>query len=134
MAYTTYAAFADAVADLSVTGVTRALRYPPSTVNAADLPLSYVRIPEMTRGNISLGGIAGLHEVQIERVFLIEPVGLADNPTNFDAMTALVDNIDTAISAAINSIGADTWTIRQESAQVGDSVFWALVLSVEASG
>lgn len=133
MAFTTYAAFADAVADLSITGVTRALRYPPGNVNAADLPLSYVRIPEMTRGNISLGGMAGLHEAQIERVFLIEPAGLSDNPTKFDAMTALIDNIDTAVAGAIGSIGVNTWTIRQETAIVGDAPYWALVLTVEAS-
>ena len=137
MAYTA-ASFITALSGLSITGVTRMFAYPPETVANADLPIAYVRLPELTNERITLG-LSGdpetLDKVQGELVVLIRADGLSMNADNFSAMTTMIDNVNSALKAAIAaSAQIDRWTIRQETAIVGESGFWALVATVEASG
>lgn len=134
MAYTTYAAFATAVASVAVSGVTTKETAPPSQVSTAILPVSYPRLPELSREIVSFGYTFGLDNSAVEVVFLIEPLMQNTNSANFSAMTALVDAIDTAYAAAASGIGIDRWTIRQETAVLSDTPYWALVATVEASG
>lgn len=134
MAYTTYAAFVTAVAGLSVTGVTTAYTTPPTQLSTAQLPVSYPRLPELEREVIAFGYQVGLQSSTVEIVFLIEPIMQNINSANFATMTALVDAIDTALAAGASANGIDRWSIRQESAVFGDTEYWALVATVEASG
>jgi len=129
-----YATFVQSVADLSITGVTRIYDEPPSTISTADLPASYPRLPEMTREVISLGYTAGLPEHVVELVILVEPVGTDTNAANFAEMVSLIDNANTSVGNAASSIGIDRWSVRQETAVIGESPYWALVVNVEASG
>jgi hypothetical protein len=134
MAYTTYAAFVTAVAGVSVTGVTTAYTSPPSQLNTAALPVSYPRLPELEREVIAFGYQAGLQSSTVEMVFLIEPIMQNLSSANFASMTALVDAIDTAYAANAATIGIDRWNIRQETSAYGETEYWALVATVEASG
>ena len=134
MAYTTYAAFATAIANISVAGVTTKETAPPSQVTTAELPMSYPRLPELSREIISIGYQFGLDASTVEIVFLVEPLMQNVNSANFAAMTALVDAIDTAYAAAASTNGIDRWSIRQETATLTDTPYWALVATVEASG
>lgn len=134
MAYTA-AALVATLGGLSITGVTRMYSQPPATVGNADLPVAYVRLPEVRNEIITYASSVGIDNHTCELVVLVEPVGLSDNATNFAAMVALIDNVNAALkteAAANNRI--DSWTVRQETAVVGESPFWALVASVEASG
>ena len=134
MAYTTYAAFASAVASVSVSGVTTAETAPPSQVSTAVLPMSYPRLPELTREIVSFGYTFGLDASTVEIVFLIEPLMQNTNSANFATLTAMVDAIDTAYANAAADVGINQWTIRQETAVLSDTPYWALVATVEASG
>ena len=132
MAYTTYAAFVTAVASISITGVARSYTSPPPQI--AELPASYPRLPQLEREVVAFGGASGIDNGTVEIVFLIESAMQNLNSTNFATMTALVDTIDTAYAANTLSAGIDRWTIRQEQEEFGDTVFWALVATVEGSG
>jgi hypothetical protein len=134
MAYTA-ASFITALSGLSITGVTRMFAYPPETVANADLPIAYVRLPELTNEAITLGSLPRIDNVQGELVVLIRADGLSMNTDNFSAMVGMIDNVNAALkTAAAASNRIDRWTIRQETAIVGESGFWALVATVEASG
>ena len=134
MAYTV-AAFVSALSGLSITGVTRMYAFPPESVNNADLPIAYVRLPESSNEAISLTSATGTDAVMGELVVLVRADNLSMNTTNFAAMVTLIDNINAALkTAAAASNRFDRWTIRQESALVGDAGYWAIVASVEASG
>lgn len=134
MAYTA-ASFITALSGLSITGVTRMFAYPPETVANADLPIAYVRLPELTNEAITFGSLPRIDNVQGELVVLIRADGLSMNTDNFSAMTTMIDNVNAALkTAAAASNRIDRWTIRQETAIVGESGFWALVATVEASG
>jgi hypothetical protein len=134
MAYTA-AAFITALSGLSITGVTRMFAYPPETVANADLPIAYVRLPELTNEAITLSSQPRIDNVQGELVVLVRADGLSMNTDNFSAMVTLIDNVNAALkTAAAASNRIDRWTIRQETAIVGESGFWALVATVEASG
>ena len=134
MAYTA-ASFITALSGLSITGVTRMFAYPPETVANADLPIAYVRLPELTNEAITLGSLPRIDNVQGELVVLIRADGLSMNTDNFSAMVGMIDSVNAALkTAAAASNRIDRWTIRQETAIVGESGFWALVASVEASG
>ena len=134
MAYTA-ASFITALSGLSITGVTRMFAYPPETVANADLPIAYVRLPELTNESLTLNSTPRIDSVQGELVVLIRADGLSMNTDNFSAMVGMIDNVNAALkTAAAASNRIDRWTIRQETAIVGESGFWALVATVEASG
>jgi hypothetical protein len=126
-----FATFVGALMDVSVSGVTRVHDEPPASVSTVDLPISYPRLPEQTNEVISLGFMEGLPTMRCEVVFLIEPLMQNTNAANFAAMVALIDSINTAFAAS--RIGIDSWEIRQETATLGDTPYWALIASVEAS-
>lgn len=134
MAYSSYTAFASAVAAVSVAGVTTKETAPPSQVSTAVLPMAYPRLPELSREIVSFGYTFGLDASTVEMVFLIEPLMQNTNSANFSALTAMVDAIDTAYANAAADVGIDRWTIRQETAILSDTPYWALVATVEASG
>ena len=134
MAYTTFAAFADALVGLTYSGVTRNYSYPPQQISTADMPLMYPRLPEVSHDVIDLAYGVSTEQAQIELVFLVEPGGQNINEANFDAMVALLDAIDTTLSTNAATICANRWEIRQETAVFENTSFWALVATVEASG
>ena len=137
MAYTA-AAFITALSGLSITGVTRMYTYPPETVNNADMPSAYVRLPELSNERTTMG-LSGdpetIDTVQAELVLLVRSINVSDNADNFSTEVSLIDNVNAALKNAISaSAPIDRWTIRQETATVGESGYWAIVATVEASG
>ena len=127
----TYATFVANLMDLTVTGVTRVHDEPPAQISTADLPVMYPRLPELSNEVISLGLLSGLPQMQCEVVILVEPIGQSINSANFAAMVAIIDAFNAALVAS--DIRADNWSIRQETAVLSDTPYWALVATVEAS-
>lgn len=132
---TTYAQWVTGLAGLSVTGVTTKVANPPQTVNDADLPLSFPRLP--TGGNtvIALTGGMGLKEATAELVFVVRPLTLSSNKTEFPILLGLLDGIEAALSAAVLTWGIDRWSVRVEDITLGDgaTIYRALVATVEGS-
>jgi len=134
MAFTTMAAFSAAVTALSITGIKHAYAYPPATINAADCPLSFPNIPELGEEVMALDGSTGLAAGRLELIVLVRDASISMNQTVYADTLALIDAINTTLTANTITLGLDRWTIRQEENQAGVGTFWALVVTLEASG
>ena len=134
MSYTTYAAFVSGLAGLTISGVTRKYTEPPGTVGDADMPISYPRITSQSNETLTIGQVGGLDRGTADLVVVVERYEVNSNAANFAATVAMVDAINTAMKAAIDTLGIDRWEIRPEDVTIGTSQCWALVVTVEASG
>ena len=134
MAFTTYAAYVTALASLSVTGVVKAHPEPPRQIARAEIPCSYPRVPSQTRQSVTMTSVSGLKQATAELVFVIEAADLGTRPVTFASVLALIDAIDTALSAGAAALGIDSWTIAPEYETIGETPYWVLVATVEASG
>jgi len=135
MAITTYAAFIAALSGLTVTGVTRSYTEPPHQVSTADMPLSYVQLPDVGEGPMTAEGEGGWPRLRAELVILVEPIGQNVNGVNFALCVTLIDNLSTALRGTSLAKTKTRWTIRQESIQqYGDTAYWAIIATVEANG
>ena len=134
MSYTTYAAFVSGLAGLTISGVTRKYTEPPGTVGDADMPISYPRITSQSNETLTIGQVGGLDRGTADLVVVVERYEVNSNAANFAATMAMVDAINTAMKAAIDTLGIDRWEIRPEDVTIGTSQCWALVVTVEASG
>lgn len=134
MSYTTYAAFVSGLAGLTISGVTRKYTEPPGTVGDADMPISYPRITSQNNETLTIGQVGGLDRGTADLVVVVERYEVNSNAANFAATVAMVDAINTAMKAAIDTLGIDRWEIRPEDVTIGTSQCWALVVTVEASG
>ena len=134
MSYTTYAAFVSGLAGLTISGVTRKYTEPPGTVGDADMPISYPRLTSQSNETLTIGQVGGLDRGTADLVVVVERYEVNSNAANFAATVAMVDAINTAMKAAIDTLGIDRWEIRPEDVTIGTSQCWALVVTVEASG
>lgn len=137
MAPTTYTAFSNAVADLSVTGVTTALQSFPDQINTALLPLSYPRLPEGDEAQLTTDGEGGWPTMTIERVFVVQPVMQSIDELNHAATLELIDNINAALrGVAIGQIGKSKikWSTRARIVPLGNTEYWGIVVRVTGNG
>jgi hypothetical protein len=73
-------------------------------------------------------------------VIATEPVGLGTIQANFDLIVTLSDNLDTALRAAVGTIGQGTlkWDIRGGADAgpiiVADNAYWGVRCLIEAKG
>lgn len=134
MSYTTYAAFISGLAGLSISGVTRAYSAPPDVVGDADMPISYPRIRSMNNETVSIGETGGLDQGTADLVIVIEREEVNTDAANFATTVTMIDSINTAMKAAIPTLGIDRWEIREEDVTINNTPCWALVVTVEASG
>lgn len=126
----TFAAFVESVANLSVTGVRRRLLAPPAQVGTADLPLSYPRIPAQEQVWRTFGG-TGVESATVELVVVVAPDTLSTKAVTFAEACALVDNLNTALATLAL---VDRWTIRQTAESFdGQTGHTVLVATVEGS-
>jgi hypothetical protein len=131
----TYASFVNTLATLPVTGIRRAYPCKPDVFNPTDMPFSYPRIPRQQREVIGLGYHAGLKTAAAQLVVVIGPDRLDLEIQNFNRSVALIDAYDTAIGDAAAALGVDRWSIEQtEEVEIDGDVYWALLVTVEASG
>jgi hypothetical protein len=138
---TTHAEFiTSVVTTLSVTGVNRQYAHPPESLNNADLPASYPESVQITQGPLTVQAHGGSTDFFCTFVIACEPAGLSTAPTNFTEIITLSDALDTALRAAVGTIGQGTlkWTI---SGGVGAGViavagneYWGIRCVVEGKG
>jgi len=134
MAFTTYTAFVAALMDISISGVTKAYDAPPTQISTASLPILYPAFPDGSNGVVAFSGGAGLTSATCDMVIAIEPVRQSLPNVNYAAALTLMDASETAIAAAALAIGIDEWAMRVEQNYIGDTVYWMMIISVEASG
>lgn len=131
----TLAQWVTALAALDVVGVKREFASPPQQINAADMPLSYPRLPANTDEVATFSGAMGLTAAEIELVIVICPAMLSSASVEFARTIALIDALRTTLVNATVSLGIDRFTIRQEKIidAGSDTAYWGIVASVEAS-
>lgn len=134
MAFTTLRAFVDALADLDIDGVRRKRKVMPTEINRADLPMSYVRIPDASRSTSTLSYGMDLRHGVAELVVVVAPMLTGTQERNFYATVDMVDAIADALVTNAAALGMDGYEIRSEEDTMGDVAYWALVARVEASG
>ena len=130
----TYAATLSAVAGASVTGVTRAYTTRPISVQTADLPASFVELPNGSLDN-SVPICDSINQTRnVTHVVLVEAAGQEMTATAFGATVAMVDNVVAMLNA--NEFGlTQTWTINAQAVQTLDGVaYWGVVTNLSIRG
>lgn len=134
---TTFRSFVDALEDLDITGVVRKhKRGPPAaSPSTADTPAQYVRLPSSDEIPIVIGQQGGWPTLRAEFVILVEAVGQATQPRNFDLTVDMMDNLASGLRGETCTTKSHIrWSIRQTIDTVGGQDYWAIVASVEGSG
>jgi len=134
---TTFALWINSLEALSIAGVVK--RYtsgPPLSVNTADLPCSYVTLPRGEQAAVATGP-AFQRTLRADLVVLLEPVGQNVQPANFDATTAMLDNV----TAALEDLEADslldgpmTFAASLAIVEVAKNAYWSVVCSIAGLG
>lgn len=135
---TTYATYVANLGDLSITGVNRAYDEPPKALNTADLPASWVQLPEGEEGPLTFQTHGGWPILRADLVVALEAVGQERQAQNFSDTVTMMDSMSTALrGVTVGSTlgkGPINWTMRQAIIPVADVDYWAVVASVEGYG
>lgn len=129
--------FMNAVANLTITGVTTKKTVLPEQINSDDLPLSFPRIPSIDEGPFTLDGEGGWSRCTTELVILLEPTEQDLYTVNFAATATMMDNVATALrGVALGTIAKShlTWNIGGGTIVIGPRRFWAVVVRVSGNG
>jgi len=103
-------------------------------INSASLPLMYPGLPTSADGVVVFSGGAGLSSATMDMVIIIEPLRQNRHNVNYAAALSLMDAANTAIKAKTLTCGIDEWAMRIEQDFIGETAYWMLVITVEASG
>jgi hypothetical protein len=138
MGFTTLTALVSACAGLTVTGVASTSRFAfrPKSINSAQLPMLYTRLPQRKRENATLGYVQGLKAGTIEIVILVAMMNLGKQEAN-DALTVtMIDNLGDALESNAAALGMDGYVIEADEDTIGDGAtpVQVIVATVEVSG
>jgi len=123
---TTYSSFLSALAGTTVTGVTRQFtlsQSPPTTLDTADLPASFV-IPggSENAAPVAFSGQMG-RTFRGTLVIIIQPDGQDTAPANYAVAVSLMDALHTGLQSSMTMYDmTPTWAIRE--GHRGD--YWAV--------
>jgi hypothetical protein len=128
---TTIATFISGVAGCSPTGVKRAYTYPPTSLNTADLPASFVMPPDSGKSaQVSTCG-AGEKTRMCQFVVAVEAVAQDTQTANYAALVAMADYVETAIEALDLTTYKLTYEINTTSEIVVAGVqYWGVSATV----
>lgn len=129
-----YTSFVAALSGLSVAGVRRTYNAPPVQLSTADLPALFTTLPQGNTAIDTLGGTTGLRSMSCMVVVAIEPVKQSMQLTNYTATMTMLDAVESTLKAAAASNRViDRWTLEATETPIGDSLYWAIVATVEGS-
>lgn len=136
MAFTTLAGLSSAVYALSITGVKTKKQYRPDKVSAAQLPLTYCRLPTRQRSISTLDYTQGLKFGTIELVVWVEFLNLNTLATNDALAVTLIDTIGDVLETNAASLGMDSYEITTDEDTIdgGATPVQAIIVKIEVSG
>ncbi len=122
---TTNAQWLAGIQAMSVTGVTKTYSYPPTSLSTADLPAAWPHQFDMSLNNI-ISSCSDLNKARTCNYFIaLEPTPQSTQSANYEAMIAMVDNLETAIQA-LTVMEFVTFTIRSVIVTVAGNEYWGL--------
>ena len=130
MTYTDYAAM---LSGLTITGVTKAYGAPPAQLSTAQLPAQWPRLPSGEMTIASLTGAAGLPSLTCDLVIAVEVIGQNVQPANYAKCLAMIDALQTALTTEALDGVVDSWQMRLDAEQIGDTSYWVIVATVTGS-
>ena len=134
MAITSYRAFLEALADLTIDGVERVYDYPPPALNTADMPTAWVQQPAGEERPLTYQTAGGWPELIAELCVAVEPAAQSMQRTNFYAMVDMLDAVSEALRGADASRGPHSWAVRGATITIGSTAYWGVVARVTGNG
>lgn len=130
MTYTDYAAM---LAGLQVAGVTKRFTSPPTQLSTAQLPAQWPRLPSGETQIAALTGAAGLPTFACDLVVAVEAMQQNTQPANYAKALAAIDALQTVLTAEALDGVVDSWQMRLDGEQIGDTAYWVIVATVTGS-
>ena len=130
MTYTEYVA---TLAGLTVTGVVKAYTSPPTQLSTAQLPAQWARLPQGETTIASMGGQMGLPSLTCDLVLAVEVIGQNTQPANYAKALAIIDALHAALADEALGCVVDSWQMRLDAEQIGDTAYWVIVATVTGS-
>ena len=126
---TTITAFSNALADLTITGVTRKSRSKPASIQASEMPFQYVEYPEASSEPLS--SCRDRDTYTLDLVILLNPTNQDRPETNHSNMLTMVDYMKTAIKTLHNSLNMIIrFDIVGGGRPLGEMYYYALTATV----
>ena len=129
---TTYASFITTISGVSITGVTTQRDYEPLAEHTPDLPVSFPRLPGGVRNYQTATTCMGDQKDRTcDLIVLLEPIGQGTQETNYDAVVAMMDNVETALDTLYTG-GQYVFTYELSAGieQRGDVQHWQVIASL----
>jgi hypothetical protein len=131
-AITSYATFTTALAALTVTGVTRKLDAPPTSIGTADLPAMWPGLPRGEEPPMTFQAGGGWPAMFCDLVIALEPVGQNTQSANYAATVTMMDNLSTALRGANIGRASLRWSITANvQVDVSGTPYWAVIATIE---
>ncbi len=135
---TTYTSFITALADITVSGVTRKYALnatPPAALSTADLPAQFVWPGGGLNDGQRVMQSGGWPIYSGTLCIAVEPIGQSTAPANYAACVTMVDALDTALETGQHTIslgdcGPLSWSIREEIREIAGVACWCVVATV----
>lgn len=125
---TTNAQWLAAIQAMTVTGVTQRFTYPPASLNTADLPASWPQPFGVSRPQI-VSSCNDLNKTRTCTYYIaIEPIPQSTQSANYEAVIAMVDNLETALNTleTAGTMEFINYEIRSIVVRVAETDYWAL--------
>ena len=130
MTYTEYAAM---LSGLDVTGVVKAYTAPPTQLSTAQLPAMWPRLPSGETTIATMTGAAGLPSLACDLVIAVNAYGQGMQPVNYAAALTIIDALQTTLTTEALDNVVDSWQMRLDAEQIGDTAYWVIVATVTGS-
>lgn len=133
---TTLTTFITNLAAITVTGVKSKYAYPPIKLDDGQLPAQWPQMPEIEENPLTFQAFGGWPILRAQLVIVYRPVAQSIQSTNFSDSLSAVDNLDTALRAAVGTFckGKVTWKARPANITLAGVEYWAAVADVEGYG
>ena len=135
MAITKISDFVENLSNLDVIGVHVREKFPPVSVNSADLPLMFPRLPSTNSLPLTFTDQGGWPTLRVDLVVLTKAVGEDVQEVNFTETLEMMDEIASALRTTTDLGNSKiTFRIYQTVIEVAGHDFWAVITEVEGKG
>ena len=125
--------FLAAIQGLSVSGVDRAYKFPPASVDISNGYASFPTMPDSSRGEQVSTCIDNSKIRNIGYVVIIEATGQDIQEDNYLKLAAVMDNIETALDGLTTTANIIEYELTTSGNYlIGDSAYWAVIANITA--